>query len=95
MTPDTEREDLEALIASAGWKRFAFHALSEWDSKFAEHAARAANITDDKLAIDRLRQVIAIQQEVKRLLAWPGERLSALAGIEQQRAPSLSRRGPL
>lgn len=95
MADDAEREDLGALIATAGWKRFVFHALTEWDSKFSEHATRAANTTDDKLAIDRLRQVIAIQQEVKRLIQWPTERMSQLQGIEGQRTGTMSRRGPL
>lgn len=99
MAESEEREDLESLVASDGWKRFEAHVRHLWDEEFSERALEAvatATTTSEEaqVALTRLRQVIAIKREVAGLLAWPQRRLQMLVEAEQRHATQ-SRRGGL
>jgi len=87
MSDHDEQTDLESLVASPGWVRFCAFSLREYDSNFLEHVnnvlADAAN--DDKRCIDKMRQMAAVRQQVRRLLEWPEKRIKDLQRLTQQR----------
>lgn len=92
-----EKEDLQTLITSPGWLRVVNYATQEWQEQIARHMETAANDTNDLMALQKMRQVIAAKKAVERLIAWPEERLRAMqASTERVMAPpSVSRRGTL
>lgn len=97
---NTEREDLEALLRSAGWARFQQHVQSEWGTadgggqRFLLAVTKAANHTDDAMATGQLRQIIAAQREIQTLMAWVGQRLQQVTPDKDYERPH-SRRGGL
>lgn len=96
-----EREELDALVRSEGWRLFTAFVNSEWGSggrAFVDAITKAADNRDNEQATDHLRQIIAAQKIVQRLVAWPAERLKALEPAELVNADALaghSRRGGL
>jgi hypothetical protein len=102
MIEPTEREDLDQLLASPGWVRFAAYVKKQWGPegygirlKQAVTAAIAAN-QDVSNAVSR---VDAANDAVNEVLTWPRERVKHLEHFEQQRkqeqTPTMSRRGSL
>lgn len=96
MDSTIERENLDALINSDGWRTFTDYVTSEWGPggrAFISAVTGAANGTDSATAMAHLQQIIVAQKEIQKVLAWPEERLKAL------KAPDLSviypRRGRL
>lgn len=78
---DSEREDLEALTTSDGWKRFQSYVESEWGAggrAFIDAVTKAADNKSDADATAFLRQIIVAQKQIQRLVAWPEERLKTL-----------------
>ena len=69
---------LEALVAHPGWRLLAELARKEWAIR--EYAGRknALNDTDDKRALDKLRQITAAQEAVEWVLALPKEEIQRL-----------------
>lgn len=96
-----EREELDALVRSDGWRVFTAFVSSEWGPggrAFIDAVTKAADRVDNQQATDHLRQIMAAQKIVQRLITWPSERLKALAPAEFVAADSLashSRRGGL
>lgn len=79
---NSAREDLDALVQSAGWMRFVEHVQREWGSRehgggvrFEQATEKAANLTDDALAISQLRQITVARREVQALMRWPYDAL--------------------
>lgn len=99
MSQPNEYEDLEALLQSPGWLRFARHAEQEWQEQFSEKVRAAVGDTNDLQALAKLRQVTVAQQAVLTILRWPKERLSQIEQARVTRARGettpLSRRGSL
>jgi hypothetical protein len=81
ITP-SEREELEAGLASGFWLLFKQHAEQEWGpagERYTQAVQQAAEMKDEN-AMHTLRMVIFAQREMQRLLAWPAERLNRLKG---------------
>lgn len=96
---DGEAADLENLIKSPGWLRVRRHTEQEWIEHIDQHLGHATNDTDDLLALQKLRQVIAAKRAAEAVLAWPAHRLAQLkaqVATEADRASEPpSRRGTL
>jgi len=97
MTNDQEREDLDALVKSPGWHRIKAWATSDMSAHMLAATEQAANVTDDAVALNKLRQVIAAKKAVEMTLNWPEDRLKALTAVaaRDERDQSFSRRGGL
>jgi len=95
MSEPREQEDLEAMIASAGWTLFIAQMKAEWSgAAYDQKLQEALNVTEDALAAGRARQVQVTRRELNKLLLWPQERIADLARRVAP-APTLSRRGGL
>lgn len=98
---ESEREDLDALLQSPGWQRFVKHVEQEWGREDGGgamyHAAilKIANNEDDPKAMAQLRQVVAAQREIRKILSWPKAQLAAAIKAEQDPVGTGSRRGGL
>jgi hypothetical protein len=97
---DNEREELEALTRSEGWKMFQSYVESEWGPggrAFIDAVTKAADNKADADATAFLRQIIVAQKQIQRLVKWPEERLGALKQPELVAAGPVdySRRGRL
>lgn len=102
MTEPQEREELESLLMTPGWIRFASYAKEQWGPvgygmrlKRAIAQAREAK-TDLGEAVAR---VDAANDAVNELLSWVQARVTQLLEHEARRkreqSPTLSRRGTL
>lgn len=96
---DSEREELDALVNSDGWRLFTSYVQSEWGSggrAFIDATEKAADQKADADAMAYLRQIIVAQRQIQRLVRWPEERLKQLATPELVPAVTdYSRRGTL
>lgn len=70
-----ERDALQQLLTSPGWKLFETAQSDYWREALLGAIAGAANDRDDLIALQKIRQIIAAQQAMQRALAWPTERL--------------------
>lgn len=93
---------LESLTKSEGWRVLADTARKEWTERERVGRKNALNDTDDKRALDKLRQITAAQEAVEWVLALPSEEISRLKRQESMSStgeswlqPSQSRRGRL
>ena len=80
---NSEREDLDALVRSDGWRVFCRYVEGEWGNggqRFVQGVQLAAN--DPNLGTDKLRQVIVAQREIQSLCAWPERRVKELSKPE-------------
>lgn len=96
LTP-SEREELEAGIASGFWAAFRQHAEREWGAggeRYRQAVQNAASMKDEH-AVHTLRMIIFTQQEIERLFAWPKERLAQLTRHAPNPDGYQSRRGGL
>ena len=94
MTDASEKEDLQALIASAGWGRFLDRMKADWSgAAYDQKLAQALDVTDDQQAAGRARQIQVTRRELNKLLMWPQERIADVDRLVT--APTLSRRGGL
>lgn len=76
-----ERENLDALTNSDGWRTFTNYVNSEWGPggrAFTDAVTTAANGTDNATAMAHLQQIITAQKLIQRLMQWPEERLKTL-----------------
>lgn len=91
-----ERESLESLTQSDGWRAFTAYVQSEWGSggrAFVDAVTNAADNTSDASATAHLRQIIVAQKIVQRLMQWPDERIKQLKTTDLQQV--YPRRGRL
>lgn len=96
----TEKEALENLLKSDGWLLITKWADDEWTAQLNLHLRSAANDTNDLMALQKIRQVIAAKEAVQRFIARPSERLQQLthagqAHVAEDPYAHLSRRGTL
>ena len=75
---------LEALIVHPGWCLLADIARREWTEKERAGRKNALNDTDDKRALDKLRQITAAQEAVEWVLALPSQEVNRLKRQEQE-----------
>jgi len=91
----SEREDLDELVNSDGWRRFKAFADAEWGDgghRFVQGVTDAAK-DDTSRGTDILRQILVAQREIRTLLIWPEARLKAISKPELVEVGS--RRGSL
>lgn len=74
---------LESLIRSEGWRILCAHARKEWAEKERAGRKSALNDTDDKRALDKLRQITAAQEAVEWVLELPTQEIGRLKRQEQ------------
>lgn len=92
-----EQRDLDNLLKHPGWLILTTNAHKEIDARMSNALANAANGTDDALAINQVRQVVAVKQAIEAFIGWPESRLKVLTASTAQTTttPQLSRRGNL
>ena len=81
---NSEREDLDELVTSDGWRRFKAFAESEWGDgghRFVQGVTDAAK-DDSPRGTDVLRQILVAQREIRTLLLWPEARLKSISKPE-------------
>lgn len=92
-----ETQDLANLTTHPGWLRLVDHGRTEIESRLSNALSNAANERDDIMALNQIRQCVAVRQALEAFIAWPGARLKALQAntAAREAPPSLSRRGTL
>ncbi len=95
MAENTEREDLEALIGSAGWRRLSEATTTEYEGLLRRGILQALGEAEDRIGLDKLRQIQAAKIAVEWVLAFPHNRLRTLAGSEEAHQVTGNRRGRL
>ena len=86
---------LEALVASDGWRLLCGLARQEWTERERTGRKNALNDTDDKRALDKLRQITAAQEAVEWVLALPSEEIARLKRqeLDPTQEPASTRAG--
>lgn len=96
---DSDRESLDALLSSDGWRLFTAFVDAEWGAggrAFIAAVTGAANGTDNATAMAHLQQILVAQREIQKILQWPEEQLRAMRQPELVAAThDYSRRGNL
>ena len=102
-----EQEDLDQLLSSAGWQRFAKMVEQQWGGvegsgeRFINQMTAVARSTDDVIAMAQMRQIIAAQREIQSVMRWPSLRLEQIkrtavpADSDATALTEFSRRGGL
>lgn len=75
---------LESLMRSDGWRILCDTARAEWAQRERVGRKNALNDTDDKRALDKLRQITAAQDAVEWLLNLPTEEVARLKRQEKE-----------
>ena len=91
---------LESMVKSQGWRYLSELCRKEWTERERTGRRNALNDTDDKRALDKLRQITAAQEAVEWVLNLPSEEIARLRRQEQASKAehaqmSMSRRGSL
>ena len=88
---NSEREDLDQLVRSDGWRRFLAHVEQEWGTKergggvrFANATYNAASESSEADALSKLRQICVAQREIHALIAWVEGRLKDATKADQE-----------
>ena len=95
---NSELEDLDQLVNSAGWQRFRDHVNAEWgrNSETYHDAIEKAASGDNVHLQDHLRQILAAQREILKVMRWATDRIGYLKRVDHRvQEPVLSRRGSL
>lgn len=96
MSDPDEREHYEALLTSPGWLLLSAWAKEEFNTQLSDLVAKAANESNDTVALTKLRQVVAARDAVRFVLEYPSQRVKHLRGeTDARQQVTLSRRGPL
>lgn len=94
LTP-SEREELDAGIASGFWAIFSKHVTEEWGPSGLRYQQAVRNAAASHEAVVELQKVIATQEAVLTLMRWPAERLAQLTRNAPKPDGYQSRRGGL
>lgn len=95
-TAQKELEELEALVASEGWKRFLAHFEEEWGpvayrQRVGQALSRVPRFNRDQQesdARDTVFQVEAAAREVERIVNWSAVRIKELRAVVEQKPPA-------
>lgn len=95
----TECDELAAGLTSGLWQRLCAHVEQEWGpagQAYQQAIQRAISgpLGTEAEAVHRLKMVAYTQAEVRKLLAWPAERVAQLRQRQDMAVTSPSRRGP-
>ena len=74
---------LESLLGSVGWRHLCENARTEWATRERNGRKAALGDTDDKRALDKLRQITAAQEAVEWILELPNQEIARLKRQEQ------------
>lgn len=88
-------DEWDGLLKHPGWLRLAAWARQHWSEEIEARLRPAANDPDDKLALQKIRQVLAAKAAVEQVLAYPDEQLKRAANQADRGVDDLimSRRG--
>lgn len=75
---------LESLVRSEGWRVLCDLARKEWAERERMGRKNALNDTDDKRALDKLRQITAAQEAVEWVLELPSHEMARLKRQEAE-----------
>jgi len=73
---------LESLLRSEGWRLLSDTARREWQERERIGRRNALGDTDDKRALDKLRQITAAQDAIEWLLNLPREEITRLKRMD-------------
>ena len=93
MADETEREDLESLIASPGWRRLVAHFNSVYDGQFLDHATKILSHDEDPGVLAKMRQLAAVRQAWGHIRSYPEDRVASVRRLEDTQAASRRGRG--
>ncbi len=94
----TELQDLENLLLHPGWHRVVEQGRKEIDARLATALENAANERDDPMALNLIRQCVAVKKALDAFIGWPMMRAKTLEHAAQLQATTtqpVSRRGTL
>jgi hypothetical protein len=100
----TEKEDLDQLVHTQGWMRFAQHLEREWADRFQQLVRSAISDPNDTTALRKLQQVVVAKEAIEAAVKWPASRIAEIeraepgrkiAEKEFQNQYPMSRRGSL
>lgn len=94
-----EKEALDHLVSSEGWKLFTDEVARSWGASEGNgerflQAVQAASRANDPDALAQLRQIIVAQREIHAMVSFPALRLKQLQ-TPQPSVTQFSRRGSL
>ena len=95
MIDASDREDLDALLGSAGWTRLVQLARDECRNRKDVGTRQAADESNDIAALHKLRQVLAFEMGVEFVLNLPAQWMARSDRAEKVAQISPGRRGPL
>lgn len=99
-TDPTELDELQSGVTSGFYQRLTSYAEHEWGPAGETFMLALKNATSgpagsEKEAVDRLKNVMFAQNEIRRLLQWAPARIAQLQQQKEAASrPSGSRRGP-
>ncbi len=94
----TELQDLENLLLHPGWQRVVEQGRKEIDARLSTALENAANEREDTMALNLIRQCVAVKKALDAFIGWPALRLKALesqAQLQSTTTHTMSRRGTL
>ena len=94
----SELQDLENLLLHPGWQRVVDYGRKDIEARLATALENAANERDDPMALNLIRQCVAVKKALDAFIGWPALRVKALesqAQLHSTTTHSLSRRGTL
>lgn len=96
-TLDTEYEDLVQLVNTKGWAQFEAMVQKQWgrESEAFHDAIEQAARGDNVHLQDHLRQILAAQREIQKVMQLPHNRIKQLKPHSEAREFVGSRRGGL
>lgn len=98
---DSELSAWRDLVQSAGWARLKQHVAAEWGLEDANGAAfrtavrAVADDPNDAAMAMKLRQVLAAQSAVQKLIRLPDDKIAQLKHHDDPLAAHMGRRGAL
>lgn len=93
-TAQKELEELEALVASEGWRLFSEHCQADWGPAAYRRAVQAAlglvpsSQRANEEANRTVLQIEASAREVEKIVGWPASRIRELRAKLEQPAPA-------
>lgn len=78
MIDSRELEDLTNLVTHPGWLRFKAAMDKQWSEQISQRLESAVSDTDDAMAANKMRQVIAAKKAIDAALRWPEDRVATI-----------------
>lgn len=88
-----QRRDLDDLVKHPGWLRIVQIEQDWWAMTIDSQLRACANETDDAMALNKMRQLIAAKQAVQRFIDRPKELLREKPDPERMQPTTFMRGG--